>query len=96
MSKIIQDIIVNKKNVNLAKRNADKNLAINIYDVESQTLIKSKNTINSNYQNINGFNRVSVKLKNYQLNPGKYYLLKISDTKYNYYINFKITKGYEK
>jgi hypothetical protein len=68
----------------------------NIYDVESNALIKPRVNADSKMKNINGLNRIHINLKNYYLQPGRKYQIKVSDYKSNYYLNFKLAKAYGK
>jgi hypothetical protein len=77
------------------------NINFNIYDVGTYALVvpKTKNGDKPNdlekdikLKSINGLNRISVNLKDYRLLPKTTYLLTVSDSKNNYYLNFKVTQ----
>ena len=81
------------------------NIILNIYDVEKYELVKLKskkgdkpNSVNKDYQNLsfNGLNRISINLKDYELLPKTTYLLSVSNSTNNYYLNFKVTNQNEK
>ena len=69
---------------------SSEHIIANIYDVENQTMLMSN--VSNSIKDINGLNRISIILKKMSLRPGKHYLLIVSDSKNNYYINFKIVK----
>ncbi len=81
------------------------NIILNIYDVEKYELVKPKSkkgdkpiSVNKDYQNLsfNGLNRISINLKDYELLPKTTYLLSVSNSMNNYYLNFKVTNQDEK
>lgn len=74
---------------------SNEKLIINIFD-ESLKLINEGKTKELDFKVINGLNRISINTKKLKLQEDKIYLLKITNHKKNYYINFKIRKGYEK
>jgi len=74
---------------------SSEKVTFKIYDDSKSLVNKNKENSLKNALNV-GLNRISIGLKSFNLLPNKYYLLQISDYKKNYYINFKITRGYEK
>ncbi|MSP69301.1 MAG: hypothetical protein EXR20_03440 [Bacteroidetes bacterium] len=70
---------------------SSENLKIKIYDVKTKKLVSRKSDKSLSVNSLNGLNRITIDLKDYQLNPGALYLLIISDSNINYNFNFKIT-----
>ena len=68
-----------------------ENLKIKIYDVKTKKLVTRKSDKSLSVNSLNGLNRITIDLKDYQLNPGALYLLIISDSNINYNFSFKIT-----
>ena len=72
-------------------------LILSIYDIEKYKLLKHKSVkpvIAGNVKkhlNSNGLNRISIDMKEYQVQPKTTYLLVVTDSKNNYYLNFKVT-----
>lgn len=72
-----------------------ENIEISIYDVERQEIKrKSKDVIKLN--SVAGLNRISIDIKDYDLEPGRLYLLTVSDFNNTYSLNFKVTNDREK
>lgn len=71
-----------------------ENIKLSIYDVESKTLLKPGKAVIFN--SIPGLNRIAIDIKDYNLEPGRNYLLNVSDFNSNNYLNFKITNDREK
>ena len=80
-------------------------IILSIYDVEKYEFIKPKskneNKLNGSDKEIkqitsNGLNRLSIDIKDYNLEQGATYLLVVTDSKNNYYLNFKVTNNREK
>jgi len=72
-----------------------ENIKLSIYDVEAQKIKrKSKDVIKLNC--VTGLNRISIDIQDYNLEPGRLYLLTISDSHTNYHFNFKVTNDREK
>jgi len=72
-----------------------ENIKLAIYDVETQKIKrKSRDVIKLN--SVTGLNRISIDIKDYNLEPGRLYLLTISDSHTNYNFNFKVTNDREK
>jgi hypothetical protein len=67
------------------------NLELKIYDVKTKKLVNRKSDKSLNVNSLNGLNRISIDLKDYQLEQGALYLLIVSDSNINYNFNFKIT-----
>jgi hypothetical protein len=73
-----------------------KNLFIRIYDVGSRSLVKPLKPREMQFNSLNGLNRIAINASDYGLQPGKPYLLTISDLINLYYFNFKISSEYER
>jgi hypothetical protein len=80
-------------------------LDLKIIDVETQKVVEpnskegnDRTTDNSPTQlrNLNGLNRISVDLGDYNLRAGKPYLMTVSNAKRNYYFTYKMKGGHEK
>lgn len=72
-----------------------ENIKLTIYDAETQKIKrKSKDVIKLN--SVTGLNRISIDIKDYNLEPGRLYLLTISDSHSTYHFNFKVTNDREK
>jgi hypothetical protein len=72
---------------------SSNDLALSIFDPESQTLIASKaNKRGVDSKSRNGVNKIAVPLKDYGLTPGKNYILSISGAKSTYLLNFSVAK----
>lgn len=72
-----------------------ENIKISICDVEVQDVkLNSRGVIK--LDNITGQNRISIDIKDYNLEPGRLYLLTVSDLNGTYYLNFKVTNDREK
>jgi len=72
-----------------------ENIKLTIYDVEAQKIKrKSRDVIKLN--SVTGLNRISIDIKDYNLELGRLYLLTISDSHANYNFNFKVTNDREK
>ena len=70
-------------------------IIFNIFNAETLVSINPKVKSNIKLNNINGLNRISIYLRNYNLKPDNLYLLIVSDFKSNYYMNFKVIKSYK-
>ena len=70
---------------------SSENLKIKIYDVKTKKLVSPRSDKSLSVNSLNGLNRITIDLKDYQLNPGALYLLIVSDSNINYNFNFKIT-----
>ena len=79
-------------NIQYSDNNASSNkIDISILDVESQSLIPSKGEKGTGANANKGLNIIIVHLKNYNLIPGKRYILRISDSNNILYsLNFKV------
>ena len=74
---------------------SEENIKISIIDFETKKLKrKSRDVIKLN--SVSGMNRISIDIKDYNLEPGILYLLTISNLKNNYYFNFKVSNDREK
>ena len=74
---------------------AIENLNLSIYDVGIRKVKrKSGNAIKLN--SVTGLNRISIDIKDYNLEPGRPYLLRVSDYYSHYHFNFKVTNDREK
>ena len=72
-----------------------ENLKLAVYDItEEKIKRKSKDVIKLN--SVTGQNRISIDIKDYNLEPGRPYLLTISDSHGTYQFNFKVTNDREK
>jgi len=72
-----------------------ENIQLTVYDVGAQKIKrKSRDVIKLN--SVTGLNRISIDIKNYNLEPGRFYLLTISDFNSTYHFNFKVTNDREK
>jgi len=72
-----------------------ENIQLTVYDVGAQKIKrKSRDVIKLN--SITGLNRISIDIKDYNLEPGRFYLLTISDFNSTYHFNFKVTNDREK
>ncbi|MCX6222528.1 MAG: hypothetical protein NTZ69_16275 [Bacteroidia bacterium] len=72
-----------------------ENIKLTIYDVEAQKIKrKSRDVIKLN--SVTGLNRISIDIKDYNLEPGRLYLLTISDSHTDYNFNFRVTNDREK
>ncbi len=72
-----------------------ENIKVTIYDVEAKKIKrKSKDVIKLN--SVTGLNRISIDIKDYNLEPGRFYLLTISDFHSTFHFNFKVTNDREK
>jgi hypothetical protein len=72
-----------------------ENIKVTIYDVEARKIKrKSKDVVKLN--SVTGLNRISIDIKDYNLEPGRPYLLTISDFHHTYHFNFKVTNDREK
>ena len=73
-----------------------ESIQLNIYDVESKKLINPRTVNAHKLKGFNGLNRISIDLKDYNLEQGRLYLLVVSDFSSTYHFNFKITNDREK
>lgn len=72
-----------------------ENIKLSIYDVDEEKIKrKSKDVIKLN--SVTGLNRISIDIKDYNLEPGRPYLLTISNFHGTYHFNFKVTNDREK
>ena len=74
---------------------AIENINVTIYDVGTRKIKrKSRDVIKLN--SVTGLNRISIDIKDYNLEPGRPYLLRVSDYYSHYHFNFKVTNDREK
>jgi hypothetical protein len=73
-----------------------ENIRVNIYDTASGALVKPSAAKDAKLISTSGFNRMSVNLNNYKLEPGKMYLFTVSVFSTNYHLNFKVMADHEK
>ncbi len=72
-----------------------ENIQLTVYDVGAKKIKrKSKDVIRLN--SITGLNRISIDIKDYNLEPDRFYLLTISDFHSTFHFNFKVTNDREK
>jgi hypothetical protein len=72
-----------------------ENIQLTVYDVEEKKIKrKSKDVIK--LHSVTGLNRISIDIKDYNLEPGRLYLLTISDFHNTFNFNFKVTNDREK
>jgi len=74
---------------------AIENLSISIYDVGIRKIKRKSGGVIKLYS-VNGLNRISIDIKDYNLEPGRPYLLRVSDYYSHYHLNFKVTNDREK
>lgn len=66
------------------------NLDLKIYDIKTKKLVRRKSDKGLSVTSLNGVNRISIDLKEYQLTPGSPYVLIVSNSNIKYNFNFKL------
>jgi len=72
-----------------------EDIKLSICDVEVQDVTCNLRGV-VKLDNVTGQNRISIDIKDYNLEPGRLYLLTVSDSNNTYHLNFKVTNDREK